>query len=206
MKLCQPYWRNSILAYQCVRRSYRSANRVFSKNSQKYSVNLARRNRCHQCSRSLAGSYYVEKLTSDLADAAWKLIKEVDDMGGMTKAVASGMPKLRIEETAAKRQAEIDKGEQVIVGTNKYRLSKEEEIEILDVDNLAVREAQIVRLQEIRKSRDEKACLAALEEVTMRAEMEETYLKLLLRRRAVEQVLEKSLWLWKKYLDVTVQR
>ena len=99
----------------------------------------------------LAGSYYVEKLTSDLADAAWKLIKEVDDLGGMTKAVASGMPKLRIEETAAKRQAEIDKGEQVIVGTNKYRLSQEEEIEILDVDNLAVREAQIVRLQKIRK-------------------------------------------------------
>ena len=118
----------------------------------------------------LAGSYYVEKLTSDLADAAWKLIKEVDDLGGMTKAVASGMPKLRIEETAAKRQAEIDKGEQVIVGTNKYRLSQEEEIEILDVDNLAVREAQIVRLQKIRQSRDEKACLAALEEITKRAE------------------------------------
>ena len=118
----------------------------------------------------LAGSYYVEKLTSDLADAAWKLIKEVDDLGGMTKAVASGMPKLRIEETAAKRQAEIDKGEQVIVGTNKYRLSQEEEIEILDVDNLAVREAQIVRLQKIRKNRDEKACLVALKEITNRAE------------------------------------
>tara|TARA_B100001248_G_scaffold256923_1_gene238630 strand:+ start:105 stop:2237 length:2133 start_codon:yes stop_codon:yes gene_type:complete len=118
----------------------------------------------------LAGSYYVEKLTSDLANAAWKLIKEVDDLGGMTKAVASGMPKLRIEETAAKRQAEIDKGEQVIVGTNKYRLSQEEEIEILDVDNLAVREAQIVRLQKIRKNRDEKACLVALEEITKRAE------------------------------------
>jgi len=118
----------------------------------------------------LAGSYYVEKLTSDLANAAWKLIKEVDDLGGMTKAVASGMPKLRIEETAAKRQAEIDKGEQVIVGTNKYRLSQEEEIEILDVDNLAVREAQIVRLQKIRKNRDEKACLVALEEITNRAE------------------------------------
>ena len=118
----------------------------------------------------LAGSYYVEKLTSDLVDAAWKLIKEVDDLGGMTKAVASGMPKLRIEETAAKRQAEIDKGEQVIVGTNKYRLSQEEEIEILDVDNLAVREAQIVRLQKIRKNRDEKACLVALKEITNRAE------------------------------------
>ena len=118
----------------------------------------------------LAGSYYVEKLTADLADAAWELIKEVDQMGGMTKAVASGMPKLRIEETAAQRQAEIDRGEQVIVGTNKYRLSQEEEIEILDVDNLAVREAQINRLGVIRKNRDEGACLAALEEITRRAE------------------------------------
>ena len=118
----------------------------------------------------LAGSYYVEKLTADLADAAWELIEEVDQMGGMTKAVASGMPKLRIEETAAQRQAEIDRGEQVIVGTNKYRLSQEEEIEILDVDNLAVREAQINRLGIIRKNRDEGACLAALEEITRRAE------------------------------------
>ena len=118
----------------------------------------------------LAGSYYVEKLTADLADAAWELIEEVDQMGGMTKAVASGMPKLRIEETAAQRQAEIDRGEQVIVGTNKYRLSQEEEIEILDVDNLAVREAQINRLGVIRKNRDEGACLAALEEITRRAE------------------------------------
>jgi methylmalonyl-CoA mutase len=118
----------------------------------------------------LAGSYYVEKLTADLADAAWELIEEVDQMGGMTKAVASGMPKLRIEETAAQRQAEIDRGEQVIVGTNKYRLSQEEEIEILDVDNLAVREAQINRLGIIRKNRDERACLAALEEITRRAE------------------------------------
>ena len=118
----------------------------------------------------LAGSYYVEKLTSELADAAWQLIQEVDEMGGMTKAVASGMPKLRIEETAAQRQAQIDRGEQVIVGTNKYRLSQEEDIEILDVDNLAVRESQIKRLKNIRQSRDEKACLAALKEITRRAE------------------------------------
>ena len=118
----------------------------------------------------LAGSYYVEKLTADLADSAWKLIEEVDQMGGMTKAVASGMPKLRIEETAAQRQADIDRGKQVIVGTNKYKLSHEEEIEILDVDNLAVREAQIKRLENIKKDRDEKACLAALEEITRRAE------------------------------------
>ena len=105
-----------------------------------------------------------------MAEAAWELIEEVDQMGGMTKAVASGMPKLRIEETAAQRQAEIDRGEQVIVGTNKYRLSQEEEIEILDVDNLAVREAQIKRLGVIRKNRDDGACLAALEEITRRAE------------------------------------
>ena len=118
----------------------------------------------------LAGSYYVEKLTSDLAEAAWKLIEEVDQMGGMTKAVASGMPKLRIEETAAQRQAEIDRGEQVIVGTNKYRLDKQEEIEILDVDNLAVRDSQIARLESIKKNRDEKACLATLQEITRRAE------------------------------------
>ena len=118
----------------------------------------------------LAGSYYVEKLTSELADAAWELIQEVDEMGGMTKAVASGMPKLRIEETAAQRQAQIDRGEQVIVGTNKYRLNQEEEIEILDVDNLAVRESQIKRLRDIRENRDERACSAALSEITRRAE------------------------------------
>jgi methylmalonyl-CoA mutase len=118
----------------------------------------------------LAGSYYVEKLTSELADAAWELIQEVDEMGGMTKAVASGMPKLRIEETAAQRQAQIDRGEQVIVGTNKYRLNQEEEIEILDVDNLAVRESQIKRLRDIRENRDEGACSAALSEITRRAE------------------------------------
>lgn len=75
----------------------------------------------------LAGSYYVEKLTADLADAAWELIEEVDEMGGMTKAVAAGMPKLRIEETAARRQADIDRGDQVIVGVNKYRLNEEDQ-------------------------------------------------------------------------------
>ena len=110
----------------------------------------------------LAGSYYVEKLTADLADAAWKLIEEVDEMGGMTKAVASGMPKLRIEETAARRQADIDRGDQVIVGVNKYRLEKEDEIDILDVDNVAVREAQIARLENIRNTRDQAKCEAAL--------------------------------------------
>lgn len=114
----------------------------------------------------LAGSYYVEKLTADLADAAWKLIEEVDEMGGMTKAVASGMPKLRIEETAARRQADIDRGDQVIVGVNKYRLEKEDEIDILDVDNVAVREAQIARLENIRSTRDQAKCEAALADLS----------------------------------------
>jgi len=117
----------------------------------------------------LAGSYYVEKLTADLAEAAWTLIEEVEEMGGMTKAVASGMPKLRIEESAAKRQAMIDRGEEVIVGVNKYRLAKEDPIDILDIDNVKVREAQIARLEKMRATRDEAACQAALAELARRA-------------------------------------
>jgi len=114
----------------------------------------------------LAGSYYVESLTAELVDKAWALMEEVEEMGGMTKAVASGMPKLRIEESAARRQANIDRGDEVIVGVNKYRLEKEDEIDILDVDNVAVREAQVARLARIRDTRDAAAvegALAALE-------------------------------------------
>jgi methylmalonyl-CoA mutase len=117
----------------------------------------------------LAGSYYVEKLTHDLAEAAWKLIEEVEEMGGMTKAVASGMPKLRIEETAARRQAEIDRGIEVIVGVNKYRKDKEDPIDILDIDNAKVRAAQVARIEATKAKRDEAACQAALEELTRRA-------------------------------------
>ncbi len=117
----------------------------------------------------LAGSYYVEKLTHDLAEAAWKLIEEVEEMGGMTKAVASGMPKLRIEEAAATRQAHIDRGTEVIVGVNKYRRDKEDPIDILDIDNAAVRKSQIARLEKVRASRDTAACEAALAELTRRA-------------------------------------
>ncbi len=117
----------------------------------------------------LAGSYYVESLTAELADKAWALIQEVEEMGGMTKAVASGMPKLRIEESAATRQAMIDKGDEVVVGVNKYRLDKQDPIDILDVDNVAVRESQIERLNSIRASRDEAACQAALTELTRMA-------------------------------------
>jgi methylmalonyl-CoA mutase len=110
----------------------------------------------------LAGSYYVESLTAQLADEAWKLITEVEDMGGMTKAVISGMPKLRIEESAARRQAAIDRAEQVIVGVNKYRLATEDKIEVRDIDNVAVRNAQIARLNHVRATRDAAACDAAL--------------------------------------------
>ncbi|MFH5773507.1 methylmalonyl-CoA mutase [Paracoccus sp. NGMCC 1.201697] len=117
----------------------------------------------------LAGSYYVESLTAELADKAWALIEEVEAMGGMTKAVASGMPKLRIEETAARRQAQIDRGDEVIVGVNKYRLTKEDPIDILDIDNHKVREAQIARLNSIRASRDEVKCQTVLEELARRA-------------------------------------
>jgi len=110
----------------------------------------------------LAGSYYVEKLTSDMAEEAWKIIEEVDAMGGMTKAVASGMPKLRIEEAAARRQAAVDRGDDVIVGVNKFRLEVEDDIDILDVDNVAVRENQVARLKDIRAKRDQATCDAAL--------------------------------------------
>ena len=117
----------------------------------------------------LAGSYYVEKLTADLADAAWRLVEEVEAMGGMTTAVASGMPKMRIEESAARRQAMIDRGQEVVVGVNKYRPTRSDPVEILDVDNVAVREAQVARLDAIRASRDQVACDAALAEVEFRA-------------------------------------
>jgi methylmalonyl-CoA mutase len=118
----------------------------------------------------LAGSYYVESLTAELADEAWKLIEEVEAMGGMTKAVASGMPKLRIEESAARRQAMIDRGDEVIVGVNKYKLDKQDPIDILDIDNVKVREGQIARLKKMRDVRDQAACDAALAELSRRAE------------------------------------
>jgi len=118
----------------------------------------------------LAGSYYVESLTAELADKAWALMQEVEEMGGMTKAVATGMPKLRIEESAARRQAAIDRGEEVIVGVNKYRLEREDPIEILDIDNVAVRAGQIARLGTIRASRDAARVDATLAELTRRAQ------------------------------------
>ncbi len=111
----------------------------------------------------LAGSYYVESLTASMIDEAQKLIDEVEALGGMTKAVASGMPKLKIEESAARRQARIDRGEEVIVGVNKYRAEIQDEIEVRDIDNSTVREAQIRRLEKVRATRDEAAHRAALD-------------------------------------------
>jgi methylmalonyl-CoA mutase len=117
----------------------------------------------------LAGSYYVESLTNELAEKAWALIEEVEEMGGMTKAVASGMPKLRIEETAARRQADIDRGTEVIVGVNKYRKDQEDPIDILEIDNNVVRIGQVKRIADTKAARDADAVVAALDELTRRA-------------------------------------
>jgi methylmalonyl-CoA mutase len=111
----------------------------------------------------LGGSYYVEALTASLADEAWKLIEEVEALGGMTKAVESGMPKLRIEEAAARRQARIDRGEEVIVGVNKYRTDEATDIDVREVDDASVREQQLARLAAVRASRDEERTQATLE-------------------------------------------
>lgn len=118
----------------------------------------------------LAGSYYVESLTASLIEEGRALIKEIDSLGGMTKAIESGMPKLKIEESAARKQARIDRGLDVIVGVNKYILKDEKQIDVLDIDNTAVREAQIARLKKLRADRDEAACQAALAAITAIAE------------------------------------
>jgi len=117
-----------------------------------------------------AGSYMMEKLTQEMADKAWEIIEEVDALGGMTKAIDSGMPKLRIEECAAEKQARIDRGDDVIVGVNKYRLDEEAEIDILDIDNAKVLEGQVARLKAIRESRDQAQVDKALSALSSAAE------------------------------------
>ncbi|HKT86735.1 MAG TPA: methylmalonyl-CoA mutase [Novosphingobium sp.] len=114
----------------------------------------------------LGGSYYIEALTQELVDNAWEIIERVEAEGGMAKAVAAGWPKAMIEEAAAARQARVDKGEDVIVGVNKYRLAEEDHLETLEVDNHVVREAQIARINKVRATRDEAACQAALKALT----------------------------------------
>jgi methylmalonyl-CoA mutase len=115
-----------------------------------------------------AGSYYVENLTAEIAEKAWELIQEVENLGGMTKAIEAGIPKLRIEEAAARKQARIDSNQDIIVGVNKYRLDKEDPLHILDVDNQLVRKQQVAQLKEIKATRDSKKvqeCLSLLTEV-----------------------------------------
>lgn len=117
-----------------------------------------------------AGSYYVEALTNELVERAWKHIEEIEKLGGMAKAIETGLPKMRIEEAAAKRQAKIDSGSETIIGVNKYRLEKEEPIEILEVDNTAVRLRQIEKLNELKATRDNAKVQEALDAITRAAE------------------------------------
>ena len=113
----------------------------------------------------LAGSYYVENLTNELTQKAWELIQEVENLGGMTEAVSAGLPKSRIEESAAKKQAAIDQGLEVIVGVNKYKPKDHKNVEILNVDNISVRKSQIDRLNQIRATRDNNICQKKLEDL-----------------------------------------
>ncbi|OUD35840.1 methylmalonyl-CoA mutase [Flavobacterium sp. FPG59] len=117
-----------------------------------------------------AGSYYVESLTNEIAENAWKLIEEVEELGGMTKAIESGIPKLRIEEAAARKQARIDSGQDIIVGVNQYRLEKEDPLQILDVDNQMVRKQQLEQLKRIKASRDTQKVQDSLKKLTLCAQ------------------------------------
>ena len=117
-----------------------------------------------------AGSYYIEKLTDALMKKAWEHIEEIEELGGMAKAIETGLPKMRIEEAAARRQARIDSGAETIVGVNKYKLDKEDPIEILDIDNSAVRISQIKRLEKLRANRDEAKVQKILEKITRATE------------------------------------
>jgi methylmalonyl-CoA mutase len=117
-----------------------------------------------------AGSYYVEYLTDQIAHKAWALISEIEELGGMAKAIDTGIPKMRIEEAAARKQARIDSGQDIIVGVNKYQVKEENQIEILEVDNTAVMRSQLERLKELKKSRDNQAVKGALDAITKCAE------------------------------------
>ncbi len=124
-----------------------------------------------------AGSYYIENLTNDLAERALMLMEEIESLGGMAKAIENGLPKLRIEEAAAKKQARIDSGKDAIIGVNLFKLAEESNLDILDIDNAAVRESQIARINMVRANRDEKAVQAALENITKAAKTNENLLE-----------------------------
>ncbi|MCL4169834.1 UNVERIFIED_CONTAM: hypothetical protein GTU68_001691, partial [Idotea baltica] len=123
-----------------------------------------------------AGSFHVEKLTEDIANKAWELMQEVAELGGMTKAIEKGIPKMRIEEAAAKKQAKIDSGQDVIVGVNKYQLEKEDPLHILEVDNEAVRKSQIERLKKLKANRNSNAVKKSLKALTNAAKTKESNL------------------------------
>lgn len=120
-----------------------------------------------------AGSYYVESLTEEIANKAWELLEEVEELGGMTKAIESGIPKMRIEQAAAKKQARIDSNQDIIVGVNQYRLEKEDPLQILDVDNAMVRKSQVERLEHTKANRDNKTVAKALKALTDSAKSNE---------------------------------
>jgi len=155
----------------------------------------------------LGGSFYVESLTASLVAEARKLIDEVEDMGGMTRAVESGMPKLRIEQAAALRQAWVDRGKEVVVGVNKYRREKEPQVEVLDIDNTAVRKAQITRLQSVRAHRDEAQCRDALEALARGASGKENLLALAIdaarRRASVGEISDELESVWGRHKAVS---
>ncbi|MEH7301962.1 methylmalonyl-CoA mutase [Neobacillus drentensis] len=137
-----------------------------------------------------AGSYYVEKLTDELVKRAWTHIEEIEQLGGMAKAIETGLPKMRIEEAAARRQAQIDSGKETIIGVNRYRLEKEEAIDILDIDNTAVRLKQIEKLQGLKASRDDHKVKAALDALTIAAETgEQNLLELAVKAARVRATL-----------------
>ncbi len=137
-----------------------------------------------------AGSYYVEKLTDELVNRAWTHIEEIEGLGGMAKAIETGLPKMRIEEAAARRQAQIDSGKEIIIGVNRYRLEKEEAIDILDIDNTAVRLKQIEKLNALKGSRDEAKVKGALQELTKAAETgEQNLLELAVKAARVRATL-----------------
>jgi len=151
-----------------------------------------------------AGSYYVEKLTHDLARRAWALLEEVEDLGGMAKAIDAGLPKMRIEEAATRTQARIDSGQQTIVGVNKYKLDREEELDILKVDNSKVRGAQIARLKKLRSGRNEKQTRACLDALTKCAgdgdgNLLELALEAVRARASVGEVSDALEKVWKRH-------
>ena len=160
-------WWHAIAAHQLLRRGHCAAHRVLGPHS-RATPQLIIQEETHITNvvDPWAGSYMMESLTQQMADAAWAIIEEVEAMGGMTKAVDSGWAKLKIEASAAEKQARIDSGKDVIVGVNKYKLKTQDAVEIREVDNVAVREAQIAQLKRIKAGRDGakvSACAASLD-------------------------------------------